>query len=113
MSPPTLNMRDTGIRVLHYKLYWVRFFFCLVNIMLHYTIEPVHACASREGSDVPARMRSPCSDPKGGQEVRTPLNNYKALGFLSNTGPDPLENYKATKPAVNVQPLSACQRNAI
>ena len=26
------------------------------------------------------------------------------IGFLSNTGPDPLENYKATKPAINVRP---------
>ena len=33
--------------------------------------------------------------------------------FLSNTGLDPLENDKATKPAIKVGPLSACQRNAI
>ena len=29
------------------------------------------------------------------------------------TGPDPLENYKATKPAFNIGPVSAHQRNAI
>ena len=28
-------------------------------------------------------------------------------GFLSNTGPDPLKNHKATKPAFNVGPSSA------
>ena len=32
---------------------------------------------------------------------------------LSNTGPDPLKNYKPTKPAFNVGPSSARQRNAI
>ena len=42
----------------------------------------------------------------------TPLENYKAIGFLSNTGLDPLENNKAIKQAVNVLPSSALQRNA-
>ena len=41
------------------------------------------------------------------------LKKHKFIGFLSNIGPDPLENYKATKPAVNVVPLSARQWNAI
>ena len=36
-----------------------------------------------------------------------PLKNNKNLGFLCNTGPDSLENYKATKPAFNVGPSSA------
>ena len=43
-----------------------------------------------------------------------PLKSHK--GFLSNTGPDPLINHKATnmaKPTSNVGPSSACQRNAI
>ena len=42
-----------------------------------------------------------------------PLENHKNIGFLSNTGLDPLKNHKATKPAFNFGPLSACQRNAI
>ena len=57
-----------------------------------------------------------CSDPEGGGpgSPEPPLEkNHKAIEFVSNTGPDPLENYKATKPAVNVQPLSASQGNAI
>ena len=37
----------------------------------------------------------------------------KNIGFLNNTGPDPLENQKNTKPAFNVVPLSARQRNVI
>ena len=37
----------------------------------------------------------------------------RVIGFLSNTGPDPLVNHKATKPAFNAGPLSARQRNAI
>ena len=35
------------------------------------------------------------------------------IGILSNTGPDPLINQKATKPVFNVGPSSARQRNAI
>ena len=42
-----------------------------------------------------------------------PLKNPKAIGFLSNTGLDPLENHKATKPVFNVRPSSASQQNAI
>ena len=51
--------------------------------------------------------------PVQGGGIRTALKNHKNLGFLSNTGPDPLKNYKATKPAFNVGPPSARQRNAI
>ena len=38
-------------------------------------------------------MNSSCADPEGGggQGVRTPLENYKNIGFLRNTGPDPLK----------------------
>ena len=39
-----------------------------------------------------------------------PLKNYNNIGFLSNTGPDPLKNHKATKPAFNFGPLLARQR---
>ena len=53
---------------------------------------------------------SPCADPEGGgARVGTPpqhgLENHKAIRFLSNTGPDLLENHNATKPAFNVGPL--------
>ena len=41
------------------------------------------------------------------------MGNHKNIGFLSNTGPDPLKNHKATKLAFNVGPSSARQRNAI
>ena len=51
--------------------------------------------------------------PVQGGDPDPPLKNHKNLGFLSNTGPDPLKNYKATKPAFNVGPPSARQRNAI
>ena len=54
-----------------------------------------------------------CADPEGEQRLRTPLKNHKAIGFLSNNDPDPFENYKATKPAFIVGPLSARQRNTI
>ena len=57
-----------------------------------------------------------CADPEGGgggQGLRAPLKNQKNIGFLSNTGPDSLKNQKASKPAFNVEPSSARQRNAI
>ena len=57
-----------------------------------------------------------CADPEGGggQEVQTPaLKIHNDIGFLSNAGPDPLKNHKATKPAFNVGPSSARQQNAI
>ena len=37
----------------------------------------------------------------------------KNIGFLCKTCADPLKNHKATKPAFNVGPSSALQRNAI
>ena len=56
-----------------------------------------------------------CADPEWGQGVWTPRpkKNHKNIGFLSNTGPDPLENHKATKPAFIVGSLSVRQQNAI
>ena len=42
-----------------------------------------------------------------------PPENHKNIGFLSNTGPDPIKIHKATKPAFNVRPSSARQRDAI
>ena len=45
-----------------------------------------------------------CISRGGGGGSGPPLENYKNIGLLSNTGPDPLKNYKATKPAFNVGP---------
>ena len=42
-----------------------------------------------------------------------PLYKSQKYRFLSNIGPDPFTNHKATKPAFNVGPLSARQRIAI
>ena len=45
-----------------------------------------------------------CADPEGEGERDLdppPLKNYKNIGFLSKSGPDPLKNHKATKPAFN------------
>ena len=50
---------------------------------------------------------------EGGRGSVIPLKSHKHIGFHSNTGPDPLENHKATKPAFNVGPSSARKRNAI
>ena len=48
----------------------------------------------------------------GGQGVRYTLKNHKKIDFFRNTGQDPLTNPKAGKPAFNVGPLTARQRNA-
>ena len=42
-----------------------------------------------------------------------PWKITKKLGFHINSGPDPLKKHKATKPAFNVGPPPAHQRNAI
>ena len=34
-----------------------------------------------------------------------PLKITKNIGFICDTGPDPLKNHKATKPAFNVGPV--------
>ena len=49
----------------------------------------------------------------GGRGSGPHLENNKAIGFLSNTGLDPLKNYRSIKPAFSVRPLSVRQRNAI
>ena len=58
----------------------------------------------------------PWADPEGGGAGGLdppPLKIHKNIGFLRNTGPDPIENHKATKSAFNVGPPSAHQQNAI
>ena len=50
---------------------------------------------------------------RGGRGSGLPPEKITNIGFLCNTGPDPLKNHKATKPAFNVGPSSARQRNAI
>ena len=49
----------------------------------------------------------------GGGGRHSPLKKNKNIGFLNNTGLDPLKNHKAIKSAFNGGPLSAHQRNAI
>ena len=41
------------------------------------------------------------------------MKKHKNKGCLSDTGPDPLKNHKAVKPAFNIGPLSDRQRNAV
>ena len=45
-----------------------------------------------------------CSDPEGGGTRGPVPGKITKIGFLSNRGPDPLKNHKATKPAFNVGP---------
>ena len=41
-----------------------------------------------------------------------PPEKSQNIGFLSNSGPDPLKNHKATKPTFDIGPKSARQRSA-
>ena len=51
----------------------------------------------------------------GGGRGSSPYPPERSLkiGFLSNTGQDPLKNCKDTRPEFNDRPSSGCQRNAI
>ena len=85
-------------------------------LMRFWYLSPSTSMCSSVSSQTNLNFNGPCTDPEGGQGIRTPpppLKNHKNIGFLSNTGPDPLKNHKATKPTFNVGPLSAHQRNAI
>ena len=44
-------------------------------------------------------LSAPHSRIQKGAGVRTPLKNHKSIGFLRVTGPYPLKNHKASKPA--------------
>ena len=59
-------------------------------------------------------MRGTRGGTRGSGPLHPPsLENHKAIGFLSNTGPDPLENHNANKPVFNVGQSSDRQQNAI
>ena len=85
-SLPMSHKKDTS-------LVWVNYTKCMLGVLILMGI--VHGRIKR-----------------GGQGVRTPpLKNHINKGFLCNTGPDPLKNHKATKPAFNVEPSSARKPN--
>ena len=48
-----------------------------------------------------------------GSRPPPPPRKITKIGFLSNTGTDPLKNRKATRPKFNVRPSSGRQQNAI
>ena len=58
-------------------------------------------------------MSISCADPERGTGGSDPPEKSQNIGSLSNPGPDPLKNHEATKPAFNVGPSLARQRNPI
>ena len=50
---------------------------------------------------------------EGGDRGSGPPPSEIKIGFIRNTGLNLPKNHKATKPAFNGGPSSACQRNAI
>ena len=76
-------------------------------------LEPT--CSATETRKNVAIIYDAWVDPEGDRGSGPPSRKVTKIhaGFLSNTGPDPLKNHKASRPAFNVGPLSARQRNAI
>ena len=63
---------------------------------------------------VDALRTTTCVDPEGGTGGPDPHPPEKSQKYrYLSTGPDPLKHHKANKPAFNVGPTSARQRNAI
>ena len=62
---------------------------------------------------LPLNLYNTWVDPErgtGGSDSPPPLKNHKNIGYLSNTGQDPLKNHKASKPAFDFGPSTAHQR---
>ena len=57
-------------------------------------------------------MVGPIGVGAGGPDPLPLLKKTQNIGFLSNTGPDPLKNHIATKPEFNVGLSMASQQNA-
>ena len=68
---------------------------------------------SRLGSSSRYKLACTCADTEGDTGGPDPTSWNITIFFFGNTGPDPLENHKATKPAFNVEPSSARQQNAM
>ena len=77
--------------------------------------ETIHLHAQTLNSVVLINPRSSMGGSRrgAGDPDPPPTVNHKTIGFLSNTGPDPLKNHKVTKAAFIVGQSSARQRNAI
>ena len=85
-------------------------FFCLLSLLLIFLGSLF--CKQYGPS---SKCFLPWADPEGGTgglppPPPPPLKNHKIIGFLSNTGMNPLENHKGTKLAVNVGPLPMVAR---
>ena len=78
------------------------------NVILHLVLVQL-----RKRLDMAKNFLTGMGGSRGGrQAVHTP-QKYHKKGFLSNTGPDPLKNRKATGQQFNVRKSSGCQENAI
>ena len=68
---------------------------------------------TRESNCCTSYEQIACADPEGGggNKGYGPHENSQNIAFSSNTGPDPLKNRNATKPALNAGPSSSLQRN--
>ena len=97
---------------------------CLVKDMCADSLGSTRKYLSSCNQRRPCLVKDMCADSPVYMHVRiqrgdrgsgppTPLKNHKNIGFHINTCPDPLKKHKATKPAFNVGPTSARQRNTI
>ena len=73
---------------------------CTIFVVLRKHVGMTRQCHKHRPTHGTVSNSNTCAAPGG---VRTTLlENHKAKGFLSNTGPDPLKNHNANKPAFNM-----------
>ena len=91
--------------------------FQIVTILFYFFLQHIsktlcHLCSRRFWQSTFTCSTDPWlswADPEAGQGVRTPLKNHKNRVSKQYWSRSPEKNYKATKPAFSVGPLSARQ----
>ena len=108
---------NLGLRCLYVFIFRM---YSACSISAYFEFETRYAPGSCESaqSSVSAHTKVYVAETWADPEGRTgsgppPPKKSQNIAFLSSTGPDPLKNHKAAKPAFNVWPSSARQRNAI
>ena len=88
----------------------IRPYFCEINSLWNALRLPYANCDCFSSSRMHTRIHRGVT---GGPDPHPAPWKITKYVFSSNTGPDPLKNRKATKPALNVGPSSARKRNGV
>ena len=79
------------LSLLLFKLYAGVLFWFLVLVCFWCPLSFSNSSYKRERSGHKLKQESTCADPEGDRGSGPHLENYKNIGFLSNTGPGPLK----------------------